>query len=252
MTQLGRGSILSTIFAAGIVTLSAMPARAQAQAQESTARFLNALAAEKRQVIVTYGTSLTANSAWPEQFRNILQQHYGQKARVINSASGGKDSRWGLANVHKRVVAKHPDAVFLEFAINDALMSSELSLDESAWNHDRMIEAIRAEAPNCEIFLLVMNPPTGEQFEKRAGIASYEEVTRRAALKWGTGLIDFSPTWSSIIHDQPGRWSAYAPDGLHPSAVASREVIVPCLLESLVAPFTPSRRRPFNSYGIPR
>lgn len=247
MIRPGRGTILSTIFAAGLGTLLALPA----QAQESTARFLDALATQKRQVIVTYGTSLTANSAWPEQFRNILQEHYGKKARVINAASGGKDSRWGLANVHKRVASRQPDAVFLEFAINDALMSSELGVDESARNHERMIEAIRAGAPNCEIFLLVMNPPTGEQFEKRADIASYEEVVRRTARKWGTGLIDFSPTWSSIIHGQPRRWSAYAPDGLHPSAVASREVIVPCLLESLGVPFGTSRRRPFN-YGIPR
>ena len=247
MTQRRRGSILSAVFAAGIGTLLALPV----QAQESTARFLNALAARRRQVIVTYGTSLTANSAWPEQFRDALQERYGKKARVVNAACGGKDSRWGLANVHEQVAARRPDAVFLEFAINDALISSKLGVDESGWNHERMIEAIRAEAPDCEIFLLVMNPPTGEQFEKRAGIAGYEEATRRIARKCGACLIDFSPTWSAIIHRQPKRWSAYAPDGLHPSAAASREVIVPRLLESLGVPASPSRRRPRN-YGIPR
>jgi acyl-CoA thioesterase I len=209
---------------------------------ESSVRFLDALAGGKKQKIVLYGTSLTANAAWPAAFQKRLSAEFGRKAEVVNAARGGKDSRWGLAQIERRVVAEKPDAVFLEFAINDALKTSQLSLAESSWNLGRMIGAIRAGRPDCEIFLMVMNPPTGEQLARRSGIAGYEDACRQAARSHGTGLIDFGPTWSLMIRRQPSVWRKFAPDGIHPSAAASHEVILPHLLAHLGLPPSPSRR----------
>ncbi len=211
------------------------------RAEASRAFFLTALAAGKRQRIVVYGTSLTANSAWPADLQETLRASYGRKAKVINAAGGGKDSRWGLANLSQRVIRQRPDVVFIEFTINDALAESRLSVSESMANLTAMITQIRHERPHCDLVVMIMNPPTGAALQKRPDIAAYASGYRRVAKNFACRLIDFSPTWGDIIQNDPDRWKAYAPDGLHPDKLAAREVILPFLLEKLGHPAPTSR-----------
>lgn len=211
------------------------------RAEDSRAYFLTALEAGKRQRIVVYGTSLTANSGWPAEFQKTLRDAYGRKAKVINTAGGGKDSRWGLTNLSQRVIRQRPDLVFLEFTINDALAESSLSVAESMANLTAMITQIRSERPHCDLVVMIMNPPTGEALRKRPDIAKYASGYRRVAKNLSCRLIDFSPVWNDLIRNHPDRWKTYAPDGLHPTPLACREVILPVLLENLGYPTTPSR-----------
>ena len=202
----------------------------------SEANFITELGEGRRQKIVVYGTSLTANSAWPAQLQSTLREAYGRKLDVVNAARGGADSRWGLANVTRRVVREKPDSVLIEFAINDALESSKLSVSESIRNLEGMIEIIRRERPACEVILMIMNPPVGDALAQRPHIADYEKAYRRAAREIPCRLIDFSGVWRPIISKQSGRWIALAPDGLHPNGKACREVILPGLLKGIGFP----------------
>lgn len=203
------------------------------EAKVDKASFLTQLKEGRRVRIVTYGTSLTASCGWPEWFERQLRHEFGCRACVINAAKGGMNSRWGLANVERRVIRRKPDAVFLEFAINDALAELKLSVEESVWDLEQMILRIRDARPRCEIFLLVANPPTGPALAKRPEIAAYEEAYRETARRHGCRLIDLSPRWRRMITYDPDAWIRYAPDGLHPTQKASREVTVPWILESL-------------------
>ncbi len=202
-------------------------------AESSPAHFLTALERGDRQKIVVYGTSLTANSAWPAEFQRSLHASYGYKLRIVNAASGGKDSRWGLANLRKRVLSEKPDTVFIEFSINDALEKSQLSVAESMENLTKMISIIRHEQTYCDVILMVMNPPTGKPLEERPKILSYHDGCRRVAIQTSCRLIQFAPLWREIISKQPELWREYVPDGIHPNKRACREVIVPYLLQKV-------------------
>jgi acyl-CoA thioesterase-1 len=202
-------------------------------ARASEAHFLTQLAQGRSQKIVVYGTSLTANSAWPAALESTLRKSYGRKVRVVNAAGGGKDSRWGVAHLDARVIRQRPDTVFLEFAINDALESSHLSVGESMANLEQMIQHIRSRLPYCDVIVMVMNPPTGEALQKRRQIRAYEAGYRQVAARNSCRLVSFSACWREIIAVHPERWKNYAPDGLHPDRRAAREVILPYLLEKI-------------------
>ena len=203
------------------------------RAEFSNAYFLTALEQGHRQKIVVYGTSLTANSAWPAELQETLRATYGNKLRIINAAGGGKDSRWGLANLSTRVLAQRPDTVFIEFSINDALEQSKLSVSESMANLREMISIIRTRQPYCDVIVMVMNPPTGTALEKRSRIEAYQKGYRQVASDTSCRLISFTAVWRDIISQQPQRWQSYAPDGIHPNEKACREVILPYLLRKI-------------------
>lgn len=207
------------------------------RAEGANAYFLTALENGQRQKIVVYGTSLTANAAWPAKLQDTLRASYGSKLRIINAASGGKDSRWGLANLSSRVLDQRPDTVFIEFSINDALEQSKLSTSESMGNLREMISLIRNERPYCDVIVMVMNPPTGTALAKRSRIEDYQKGYRQVASEMSCRLISFSAVWRNIITRQPELWQTYAPDGIHPNEKACREVILPYMLRKIG--FTP-------------
>lgn len=206
---------------------------ARTQPGQESPQFLGELEKGNPQKIVGYGTSLTASSAWPAGLQAGLRERFGRKAKVVNAAGAGMDSRWGLANLDKRVLSKKPDAVLIEFTINDALAYSKLSPKESAANLTLMIRRIREQRPQCEVIVMIMNPPTGEALARRPHIRRYEAGYREVAKKESCLLIDFSPEWQRTITHDPARWQNYAPDGLHPTPQACDEVILPGLLRKI-------------------
>lgn len=222
-------ALLHSHFLAAILAVVAFLSSGQT-ASAGRANFLDELERGHAQRIVVYGTSLTANSAWPGLFQQVLRKDYGWRVRVINSGGGGKDSRWGLANLERRVIRQRPDVVFIEFTINDALESSRLPVAESMANLEEMISRIRRRLPFCDVIVMIMNPPTGGALAQRPRIRDYESGYRRVAERAHCRLIDFSATWRALIRRDPALWKTYAPDGLHPVKRASREVTLPYLL----------------------
>ncbi len=221
-------SFSSRLAAAAITLLPSL-----LQAEVTSAYFLTALEQGRSQRIVVYGTSLTANAAWPAELQDTLRASYSGKLRIINAAGGGKDSRWGLANLSSRVLDQRPDTVFIEFSINDALEPSNLSVSESMANLREMISLIRTGRPYCDVIVMVMNPPTGTALEKRSRIEDYQRGYRRVASETSCRLISFTAVWRDIIAREPERWQTYAPDGIHPNEKACREVILPYLLRKI-------------------
>ncbi len=216
-----------------IVAVLLIFAPGKSAAGEEGSYFLHELEKGYSQKIVAYGTSLTASSRWPAGLQVELRERYGRKTKVVNAAGNGMDSRWGLAHLGERVLKEKPSAVLIEFAINDALAHSKLYPAESARNLTRMIRMIRSDYPQCEIILMIMNPPTGPALEKRPQIRQYEAVYRDVAKRENCQLIDFSKVWRRMISREPALWKHYAPDGLHPTPAAAEEVILPDLLRKI-------------------
>ena len=195
--------------------------------------FITELEAGREQTVVTYGTSLTAGGAWVTHLRDDLEGRFPGLAHVVNSGEGGMWSQWGVENLEERVIAKRPDAVFIEFSINDAFLEHKTSTEDARRNLETMIDRIVAANSKCEIILMVMNPPTGASFEKRPLFVAYEDVYREVAGRRGLRLIDHSHNWHAILKNEPLKWAEYVPDNIHPTAEGCENVITPFLLESI-------------------
>jgi acyl-CoA thioesterase-1 len=197
------------------------------------AAFVASLEAGKPQVIVTYGTSLTAGGDWVAQFGAALERKFPKLATIVNSAQGGMWSKWGVDNLEARVIAKKPDVVFIEFSINDAFLEYKTPVEDARKNLETMIDRTLAALPGCEIILMVMNPPTGEHLERRPKIADYEQVYRDVARARGLRLIDHSANWQAVLKSGDAAWKALVPDGIHPNAAGAQQVILPHLLQGI-------------------
>ncbi len=192
-------------------------------------RFVANLAAGKPQTIVTYGTSLTSHGAWVKQLQEVLDKRYPKKAKIINSGGSGKWSKWGLANLDQRVIQKNPDAVFIEFCINDSVDRFHCSAEQSKTNLETMIGRILKKHPKCEIILMTMTPGN----KNRLNIATYYDLYRAVASKNGFLLIDHYSNWKALQAKDPKRYKTYIPDAIHPTPTGCKEVVTPAILSAL-------------------
>ncbi len=197
------------------------------------AEFVKALTAGKKQTIITYGTSLTAGGAWVGQLQKELESRFPANAKVINSGQGAMWSKWGLDHLDERVISKSPDAVLIEWSINDAFLEYKTSTEDCRANLNTMIDRILAAHPKCEIILEVMNPPTGEHLQRRPKIAEYEQVYRDVAKARNLRLVDHAPQWAGVLAKGDAEWKALAPDGIHPNAEGCKQIITPFLIKTL-------------------
>jgi len=94
------------------------------------------------QMIVTYGTSLTAGGAWVSQLNQTLEHQYPGLATVINAGQGAMWSKWGVENLDHRVLEHHPDVVFIEFGINDAYAEYQTTVAQARINLEYMIDRV--------------------------------------------------------------------------------------------------------------
>ena len=197
------------------------------------AAFVTALAANRPQTLVTYGTSLTAGGAWVKQLQQALDAQFPKLATILNSGQGAMWSDWGVKNLDTRVLAKKPDAVIIEFSINDAYLPYAMPTAVSRQNLETMITRIRAALPRCEIILMVMNPPIGVHLERRPKITDYEQVYRDVAKEQTLRLIDHAPAWQTVLKKGEPEYLKLVPDGIHPNAPGCAEILTPALRHHL-------------------
>ena len=191
------------------------------------------LQAGKVQTLVTYGTSLTAGGAWVRQLQDALDRQYPGLAKVANSGAGAMWSKWGVDHLEERVLAKKPDAVLIEFAINDAFLEYKTSTEEARKNLENMIDRILHARPQCQVILMTMNPPIGVHLEARPKVDEYYELYRRVAQERKLLLIDHNPNWKKLLQEDAAAFNKYVPDGIHPNGLGCETVILPQLLKSL-------------------
>ncbi|QHI67988.1 SGNH/GDSL hydrolase family protein [Tichowtungia aerotolerans] len=220
-----------SLFLAGLICVSAAGA---------PSRLIQNLEAGNSQTLVYYGTSLTEAGKWTVQLTEVLQARYGQLVNTENCAKSGRDSVWGLANLASRVIPRNPDTVIIEFSMNDAIHSRNISVENARANLLSMVSALQQANPDVEVILLTMNPVGGEVAERtadhpyyRGNLPDYYQMVRDVAASHGLQLIDLNAVWNDWIADHPGEFGLYVPDGVHPNKTACREVILPGVLKGL-------------------
>lgn len=194
------------------------------------------LAAGRLQTLVVYGTSLSAGpggQAWVDSVETALNNRYQHHLKVYNSGKSGMWSTWGVQHLEDSVISKKPDAVLMEFSMNDALLDYQTSVQLSMLNLNFMIDRIKLYNPNCEVILQIMNIPVNQHGEKRPHLNEYYQAYRKIARKRKLLLIDHYPHWKKILDDGKSEYLSYVPDGLHPDEKSARKIIAPFVLKKL-------------------
>ena len=223
-----------TLQAPGIADEKGAPAGEAPRVGES--RLVRNLKAGKAQTVVTYGTSLTAGGAWVKQLDEALKARWPGQVRVINSGAGAMWSTWGVENLDARVIAKKPDTLFIEFAINDAYLDYKTPVPRARANLENMIRRVLSARAETEIVLMTMNPPVGNHLKARPEIKKYYEMYRQVALDRGLKLIDHAPHWERVLEHNRHVFQRFVPDGIHPGAEGCAEVTTTTLLTCLGVP----------------
>lgn len=202
---------------------------------------INQLQTGHPQKIVVYGTSLTASGAWVSQLSSGLSSQYPGLVTFVNAGLSGKASNSGVANLQSSVLAAAPDAVFIEFGMNDAFtdypsgdIDKDITPAQSKANLNAMIDAILAARPNCEIVLQTMNPawnaPNGNQSgSKRPELATYYVGYRQVAADRGLRIVDNYATWLKLQSNQQSVFESYVSDGTHPNATGYQRFATPAI-----------------------
>lgn len=199
-------------------------------------QFVVNLEAGKPQVIVTYGTSLTAGGAWVGQLTSALNEKFPGLATVVNSGMSGQWSHWGVRSIDANVVKKKPDAVFIEFSINDSVARFNCSVEQAKTNLETMVTAIIKGNPASEIILMTMTPgdkyPEGH-FSHRKNIEQHYDMYRSVAKAHGFLLIDHYPNWKALQARDNAKFQQYVPDSIHSTAEGCAEIMMPTILDAI-------------------
>lgn len=192
--------------------------------------------------IALLGTSLTDRQAWTGTGTGFLQdwlnsESGGGTITVHNFAVGGTNSDHGLSTQTPNALAVNPDAVFIEFGINDGADVFNMSLAHSQSNLNAMIDAFLTQDPTTTIILQTMNNVAADtgRFSPRSNLSAYYQIYQDTAAARGLTLIDNYPNWLEIYNNDLATWETYMRDEVHPSELGQANVLMPELKAVLTA-----------------
>lgn len=220
----------------GVAVLFCIAAVIPSFAAGKKTRLVSNLVRGRKQVVVAFGTSLTANGAWVEQVSTVLNRQFPMLLTVVNSGGSGKWSEWGVQNLDKLVISRNPDTVFIEFSINDSVERFKGSVQVAQANLEQMIDRILKKNGECEVILMTMTP--GDKYAMghrsyRKDIGAHYAMYRDVAERKGLLIIDHYPNWKAMQAKDKERFLRYVPDTIHPTAIGCSQVVTPLILEAL-------------------
>lgn len=181
--------------------------------------------------ISAIGTSETANTQWFTRMGQWLNADYPGNVTLNNEAISGTASPSGIEVQLPAALQHNPDAIFIEFAMNDAA-SANMTVETSKANLQTMITTIRNWAADHEksvdVVIQTMNnePWSGH----RPNLPAYYQGSREVAAANGLLLIDHYPNWLTLYDSEADHatWKTYMDSvGVHPNALGVERVILP-------------------------
>lgn len=203
-----------------------------ALAASPSENFFQNLHAGKKQTVVIYGTSLSHGGAWAVAVQEWFDATYPGLVTFINSSGPGQNSAWGVANLKTRVLAHHPNLVFLEFSFNDAHEKFKMPVETGAANLAGMVREIQTQDTNTAIVLQIMNvgwdaPNDKKSFSSRPQLEKYNSNYRFYAKAHNLPLLDHFTNWQRLKEKQPEQFQTFLPDGTHPNKEGSLAITWP-------------------------
>ena len=161
----------------------------------------------------------------------------GSASKTVNSDKGYHPGRYGLLQLSDVLANENPDAIFIEFAINDAFLPYHISNQASEENLQTMIDQIndwakkqnQGKGKKVDIIVQTMNNCINVHATSRPNLEQYYEGYKQVVKKnRGVLLIDNYANWMTLYNSQADHatWRSYVPDGIHPNADGDREVLI--------------------------
>ena len=197
--------------------------------RDGVPHFLEKVEGKTAPVTVAYfGGSITAADGWRSQTLREFSQKWGANHFIeVNAAIGGTGSDLGVYRLARDVLAKNPDLVFIEFAVNDGGTPSLLILKQI----EGIVRQIWKKNASIDIVFVYTYRVGHEkkywEGELPSSVAAMEEV----ADFYGIPSIDFNPEVISL-HEK-GRLVyqseeaedgviCFSKDGVHPTVEGHR------------------------------
>jgi acyl-CoA thioesterase I len=196
--------------------------------------------------IAAIGTSLTdANfnaQNWFAQTGAWLSSKYPGQVTLSNRAVSGTASvnlpqysrpHGGTWQLEQVLANDNPDAIFMEFAINDAYKLFNISPAASANNLKTLIDRVNTWATSrgksVDVIVQTMNNTGPSYASAENDTAPYYAAWRQQAAASNVLLIDHEPNWVNLYNSQANHatWKTYITDDIHPNTLGTTNVILP-------------------------
>lgn len=204
----------------------------------SQTQLVKDLKAGKERTLIVYGTSITKlgnGPLWVKQVGEELNTKYNNRLTVLNKGGSGRNSEWAANNYADSVLVNKPDAVIIEFSVNDAVTRFDISPEQAVKNTEYLIRKVKEQNSDAEVILLVVSTnPIGEAAEKRPNLAAYIQNYHDLAKKHNLLLIDFAPIWDKMIKEKSIKeMQKYLHDGVHSTKRGALDIIGPTVIKAL-------------------
>lgn len=207
------------------VSAASVPQPAQTAAIAAAAASSSDPLPDNRPVIACFGDSLTAglgidsDRSYPADLQRMLDEA-GYHYRVVNEGISGDTTKDGLDRI-RRVLARRPQIVVLEFGGNDGLRG--LPVQEMQQRMATMIEQLQHGRVKVALAGISLPPQYGGEY-----IASFDAMYPALAKQFHVPLLPF------LLKDVYGVEGDIQEDGVHPTAQGAKQVAVN--VERLIQP----------------
>ncbi len=172
---------------------------------------------------------------WVEQIGEVLNAEYKGHLTVFNRGGSGRNSQWGANNFADSVLSVKPDALIIEFSVNDAVTRFDISPEQSMKNTDYMIRKVREQNPQSR------SHPVGGLYASTGKMRrrSTESAILHRRVSYPGGQIPpadhrFHPIWNEIIEKKGEKgFRNFLHDGVHSTKRGALEMIAPNVIEAL-------------------
>ena len=183
-------------------------------------------------IIVAIGDSLIKGNPTPETGgwvgRVFKHPSIRSLAKLINTASGGDNTRKVIARLEKDCIDYRPDGVILGIGINDSRIRdslggvNEVPLTEFEKNLQEIIDRIKIIGINAVLLSIPLpvidrlsDPFKPDKRYQNRWVQVYVEAARKIGIRNGLELFDRFDEWSKLSEDN---LALLLPDGVHPSS----------------------------------
>lgn len=172
------------------------------------------LAAGKPVTIGFLGGSITQNAekeGFIEAVRAWIAKKYpGASVRTINAGIPATNSNWGAARVGHDLLGEKPDAVFVEFAVNDGERDSRADME-------RIVRRIRQADPETDVaFLYATSEPAFNNKLRKGKTHEAIEFHEAVAAHYAIPSLIFGADLHRQIAAGGRKWSDFFEDDCHP------------------------------------
>ena len=204
----------------GLLFVFSMPLFTAHALDSGLGRTWQKLETDKKLNIAYFGGSITVGAgasdmnktSWRPQTTAWFRAKFPDaKITEIMASIGGTGSELGTYRAQNDLIAKKPDLVFVEFAVNDHAVGEE---SQRRWS-EAIVRQIKNANPAADIVFVYT---TAKQYETYSKGHTPDTVKwqEEVANHYGIPSVNVGQALFEVIRDGGGTWDSLTKDGVHP------------------------------------